>query len=96
MSQRSPADARSTEPLPTLTPDEAIEIARDVARRNNWPWEGPVSAELVRLVARRPEWRVQASAVYVIIDDASGHPFIKRFVPRRPWQRPRRPPRTVA
>ena len=73
-----------------LTPSEAIEIARAIARRHGWPWEGEPRVTFLRLVDRRPEWRVQAGRVYVIIDDASGHPFIKALLPVPKWQR-RRP-----
>jgi hypothetical protein len=73
-----------------LTEAEAIAVARDVALRSGWPWTGPVVASFKTLVDRRPEWRVQAGRVCVIIDDASGHPFVKAIAPPPKWLRRRK------
>ena len=74
----------------SLKEHEAVEIARAVAIRHGWPWLGPPRVTFMRLIDRRPEWRVQAGRVYVIIDDVSGYPFIKRLGPVPKWKRRRR------
>lgn len=77
----------------SLTSEQAIAIAKDVARENAWPWigEGHVrrAGYLSRLVHAGGEhvWSVvshrdRGCNVYVIIRDRDGRVLAKGFAPR--------------
>ena len=70
--------------------DEAIAIAKDVAKQHRWVWTGEVKATLHKpllglLIGRRPYWRVISNAddvgmnVVVTIDDKTRAVLSKRF-----------------
>ena len=72
--------------------DEAISIAKDVARQNRWIWTGEVRATLHKpipvlgwLIRRRPYWRIVSNAddvgcnVIVTLDDTTHAVLSKKF-----------------
>jgi len=69
---------------------EAIEIAREVARREKWPWEEPILAVRERSFwfFGRSRWRVMSSAdqrggnINIRVDDATGAVLSKAFARR--------------
>jgi hypothetical protein len=72
--------------------DEAIGIAKDVARQNRWTWTGEVKATLHKpfpvlgkLLRMRPYWKVISNAdddsynVVVTVDDRTRRVLSKKF-----------------
>lgn len=72
--------------------DEAISIAKDVARQNRWVWTGEIRATLHKpipvlgwIFRQRPYWRVMSNAddvglnVVVAIDDRTRAVLRKKF-----------------
>ncbi len=72
-----------------MTREEAISSARDIAAKNEWPWEQPVSARLVgfRLLGGN-RWDVVSNAerrgrnVRIVLDDRTGAVVRASFLPR--------------
>lgn len=75
-----------------MSEDEAIRLAKDVARQNRWTWTGTVRATLHKpwpiigqLLRRRPYWRVVSNAddvgynVVVTIDAENRVVLSQRF-----------------
>jgi hypothetical protein len=73
-----------------LTRDEAIELARQVAKAEGWPWQEPIVASRSRaFVLFGPiRWHIMSNAdsrgqnVNVQIDDATRRAIGKGFAPR--------------
>ena len=73
-----------------MTKDEAILLAKTVAEREGWPWQGPIVARAERtLVLFGPRrWRVMSNAqfrggnVNVLIDDKTGRVVARGFCRR--------------
>ncbi len=78
-----------------MTEEDAIRIAKEVARENGWTWRGEVNASLHRplrlfawLFRSRPCWDVTSNVgmrgcnVRVSIDAESGEVIRKAFGPR--------------
>lgn len=75
---------------PAITAFRAIEIAREVAASESWPWREPVSV-LQTLPARltgQRHWSVKSNAatvgmnVSVVVDAATGDVLNRRYDPR--------------
>jgi hypothetical protein len=72
-----------------MTRDRAIELARDLARREGWPWLEPIRATRVRRWwLGSMTWEVVSNAdkrgmnARIVIDDSSGRILEKGFLPR--------------
>jgi hypothetical protein len=71
-----------------MTEDRVIEVARDVASAQGWPWLEPVRVRRRRRWFRSPLWEVVSNSdalgmnVRIVVDDTTGRVLEKGFLPR--------------